>query len=75
MKSSKLGLYLVMLGTDQPELLFSSVSTITHSRNCDILELIDSLNMAYQIEIILNKYPELRKYSRLDTQTKKELCN
>lgn len=58
-------LYLYQLGTDQLEQLFSSVRTITHAKNCDLLELQDRLKMSSQIENVYAERPGWRKTSRL----------
>lgn len=39
---------------------------MTHARNCDLLELIDRLNMANQLENVFQKHPNLRCTNRLD---------
>ncbi|CAF0901874.1 unnamed protein product [Brachionus calyciflorus] len=56
-KFSQKPLYLYQLGTDQLESLFSSVRTLTHSRNCDILELLDRLKISLQIEKVYSQNP------------------
>ena len=49
-KKSNLNLYLYMLGTDQLENLFSTITTLTHASGCDFLELHDRIKIALQIE-------------------------
>ncbi len=39
-------LFLFMLGTDQMEELFGNIRTMTHSANCDYLQLIQKLRIA-----------------------------
>jgi hypothetical protein len=62
---SQCTLLLFLLGTDQLEQLFSSVRTMTHAKNCNILELTERLNMAIRIERILNENPHLRQKIRI----------
>ena len=54
-------LYLYQLGTDQLEKLFASVRTVTHSRNCDSLELCHRLQHAEDIDDILLKNPTWKR--------------
>ncbi len=42
---------------------------MSHARNCDTLELIDRINMAGQIEDVLNRNPHLRKANRLTVRS------
>lgn len=58
-------LLLLLLGTDQLESLFSIVRTVTHSNNCDFLELIDKLKAALQVENVYRKNPQFDRVSRL----------
>ena len=58
-------IFLYQLGTDQLENLFSTVRTITHSATCDYLESNERLRMAYQIEDVFSRRPELRPDNRL----------
>jgi hypothetical protein len=60
---------LFLHGTDQLESLFSIIRTVTHSNNCDFLELIEKLKAARQVENIYNKYPYLAQSSRLTVTT------
>ena len=55
-------MYLYQLGTDQLEKVFSIVRTITHARNCDIVELCQRLLHAEEISEIIAKYPELKRF-------------
>ena len=50
-------LHLYQLGTDQLEMNFNSVRTITHARNCDCLELCQRLQHAEVINSIVAKHP------------------
>ena len=68
--NSKADLLLYQLGTDQLEILFGTIRTLTHSSNCDFLELIERCKMAFQIESVYIKEPNLRKASRLSSNTK-----
>ena len=54
-------LHLYQLGTDQVERLFASVRTITHSRNCDALELCHRLQHAQSINDIILKHPTWKR--------------
>jgi hypothetical protein len=60
-------LILAFLGTDELELLFSSIRTQTHANVCDIVELLERFTIAIQMEDIYNKHPTWRKKSRLST--------
>ena len=55
-------MYLYQLGTDQMEKVFNTVRTITHARNCDILELCQRLLHGEEINEIISKYPELKRF-------------
>jgi len=63
-------LYLFQLGTDQLENLFSTLRTINHSFTCDFLEMNERLKMAYDVENVYAKRPDLRPTSRLTAQMK-----
>lgn len=54
-------LYLYQLGTDQLEMNFNSVRTITHARNCDCLELCQRLQHAEVINAIVAKHPTWKR--------------
>ena len=54
-------LYLYQLGTDQLESLFAAVRTVTHSRNCDALELCHQLQHAHTINKILSAHPNWKQ--------------
>ena len=60
---------LYQLGTDQLEIFFGTIRTITHSDNCDYLELTERCKMAFQIEKVYSKNPNLRKESRISSKT------
>jgi len=55
---------LYQLGTDQLELLFSTLRTINHSPNCDFLELNDRLVITEQVENVYTRHPEWKKKIR-----------
>jgi len=57
-------LFLYQLGTDQLELLFSTLRTINHSPNCDFLELKDRLVITEQVENVYTRHPEWKKKIR-----------
>jgi hypothetical protein len=65
-------LYLYQLGTDELENLFSSIRTITHSQTCDYLELSERIKMAYDIEDVYTRRPELRPSNRLTAKSKQK---
>ena len=54
-------LFIYQLGTDQAETSFASVRTVTHSRNCDALELCHRLHHAHIINDILLKHPTWKR--------------
>ena len=54
-------LYLYQLGTDQLERLFGNITTITHARNCDSLELCQRLSHAESIEAIITEHPTWKR--------------
>jgi hypothetical protein len=64
---STANLYLYQLGTDQLEELFGVIRTLTHARNCDFLELLQRLVIAYQIETVFNKHLDWKRKTRLCT--------
>ena len=66
-KGSNLPLYLILLGTDPLELLFCLVRTLTHAKNCDMIELMDRLTICSQIEETFQRNENLRPKSRLNT--------
>ena len=53
---------LYQLGTDQREKVFSRARIITRGRNCDILELFQRLLHGEDINQIISKYPELKRF-------------
>ena len=55
-------------GTDHLEALFSSVRTVTHARNRDILETFDRVRIALQIEMVYLKHPDWRTNTRLSAK-------
>jgi len=59
-------LFLILLGTDQLEMFFSIIRSMTHTKNCDILEFYDRANSAYQVGIFENQYPNLLPRTKLD---------
>jgi hypothetical protein len=66
-------LFLILLGTDQLEMLFSIIRCMTHAKNCDFLEFYDRANMAYQVGIFENQYPNLLPRTKLDAPSRKPL--
>lgn len=52
------------------ERLFSTIRTLTHSRNCDLLELIDRLKASLQINKIFTENPEFKHNDRLSISIK-----
>jgi hypothetical protein len=58
---------LILLGTDPLELLFCLVRTLTHAKNCDLLELQDRLAICSQIDEMLQRNPNYRPHTRLNT--------
>ena len=58
-------LLLMLLGTDQLERLFSVIRTMTHAKNCDLLELLDRYQLASSIEKVFQKHPEWKSNDRL----------
>ena len=62
--NSSESLYLYQLGTDGLELLFSTLRTISHSPNCDFLELKERLVITEQVEKVYAKHPDWRQKSR-----------
>ena len=54
-------MFLYQLGTDQLERLFSSVCTVTHTKNCDYLELCHRLQHAQSINEILLANPKWKR--------------
>jgi hypothetical protein len=62
-------LFLYQLGTDQLEALFGIVRTLTHARNCDYLELIDRLKIAFQIFQVYVNHPDWKRVSRICSYT------
>ncbi len=65
-------LILAFLGTDELELLFGSIRTQTHANVCDIVELLERLTIAIQIENVYNRHPNWRKASRISTTNTKD---
>ncbi len=59
-------LYLFQLGTDGLELLFSHIRTINHAPNCDILELLERIKIALQIQSVYADHPLWHRKSRLN---------
>ena len=55
-------MYLYQVGTDQLEKVFNTVRTITLARNCDVLELCQRLLHGEDINEIIAKYPELKRF-------------
>ena len=51
-------------------MLFCTVRTLTHSSNCDILQLMDRLKAALQINQIFTDNPEFSHKDRLALKTK-----
>ena len=66
-KNSKLFLY--QLGTDELESFFGVLRTLSHSKNCDLLELIERIKIALQIQNVYSEHPEWRKQSRISSNT------
>jgi hypothetical protein len=60
---------LILLGTDTLELLFCLIRTLTHAKNCDLLELQDRLAICSQIDEMLQRNPNYRPFSRLNTSS------
>jgi hypothetical protein len=56
-----LELFLYQLGTDQLENLFSTVRTLSHSRNFNMLELVERLVLAQQIESVYERNEKWRQ--------------
>lgn len=72
-KETDISLYLYQLGTDQLELLFGHVRTISHASNCDFLELKQRLVIALQIAKVYKDHPDWKSKCRLATKsTQKE---
>ena len=57
-KETDIPLYLYQLGTDQLELLFGHVRTISDASNCDFLELKQRLVIAFQIAKVYKYHPD-----------------
>ena len=55
-------MYLNQLRTDQLEINFNYVRTITHARNCDALERCQMLQQAETINAIIAKQPKWKKF-------------
>ena len=55
-------MYLYQMGTDQEEKVFGSIRTITHARNCDVLELCSRLQHAETINEIIAKHPTWKRF-------------
>ena len=55
-------MYLYQLGTDQLENTFGTVRIITHSRNCDVLELSHRLQHSAEINEIIEKHPSWKRF-------------
>ncbi|KAJ2936966.1 hypothetical protein H1R20_g153, partial [Candolleomyces eurysporus] len=51
--------YIILIGTDRLEGVFSHVRTQDHARNCDILQLGQKSSIGAEINRILTKYPDL----------------
>ena len=68
-KNSDQSLYLYQLGTDQLECFFSTIRTLTHSKNCNFLELKQRMVIALQIEKVYIDNPMWRKSSRVSATT------
>ena len=62
---SDLSMFLFQFGSDDLEMFFAVLRTITHSKNCDFLELMDRVKTAPQIENVYMKNPHLKPNSRL----------
>lgn len=70
-KNKNENVYLYQCGTDEVEGVFRSLRTLTHSSNCDILELHERMSIVLQIESVLNDHPNWRQSSRL-SETKRD---
>jgi hypothetical protein len=57
-------LYLYQNGTDLLETLYSIIRCLSHSENCDILELIERVKISFQIDNVYSKNPEWNMPSR-----------
>jgi hypothetical protein len=68
-KNSDQSLYLYQLGTDQLEGFFSTIRTLTHSKNCNFLELKQRMVVALQIEKVYIDNPMWRNSSRVSATT------
>ena len=55
-------MYMYQLGTDQVENVFGTVRVITHSRNCDVLELSHRLQHGEEINQIIAKHPAWKRF-------------
>lgn len=53
--------YIILIGTDRIEGVFSHVQTQDHSRNCDILQLGNKSSIGAEINRILLKWPDLNR--------------
>ena len=68
-KNPAANFYAYQMGTDQLEGLFGEIRTITHSVNCDFLELLERMTAALQTNKVLNDHPEWKKTSRISSST------
>ena len=57
------------MDTDQLEFFFGEIRTITHSVNCDYLELLERMTAALQTNKVLNDHPDWKQTSRISAST------
>ncbi len=68
-KNPLVNLYTYQMGTDQLEVYFGDIRTITHSPNCDYLELLERMTASLQTNRVLIDHPDWRKSSRFSIST------
>lgn len=56
-------LILFQLGSDEYEVLFGILRTLTHDRNCDFLQLLERLQHCATLRAMFGKHPEWRTHS------------
>jgi hypothetical protein len=61
--SPESNVYVYQLGSDECEVLFSLIRTITHDKNCDFLQLGERLQHSSTMRAIFRKHPEWRSHS------------
>ena len=57
-------LYIILIGSDQQEELHGTLRTLSHNRSFNMLELGYQLNIASEIMMLYEKYPEWKKKDR-----------